>query len=177
MGAAQDHVGEGATGSEACLARLWWSEPCILPGRSEQGWHAHLTCRFWPLLEKPFRTNSGAEWGRLAPSTTPSNEQSLSLVPELRRGPQNSCLAFFFHSDDSPVFLVSAFFFLEGVVKLPLWKQVSNLALTCCSAAELLKEETLVDGNSRWDLEESGMPACGCSVQVPADRCRPRHLC
>ena len=35
----------------------------------------------------------------------------VSLVPELRRRPQHSHLAFFSHSDDSPVFFVSAFCF------------------------------------------------------------------
>lgn len=48
--------------------------------------------------------------------------------PRAQGSPQSSWLAFS-HSDDSPIFLASAFFILAEVLKLPLGKQVSNLAL------------------------------------------------
>lgn len=53
------------TGYEACLARLWWSEPGDLVFSLEEVSRARLACGLQPLLEMPFRTGSRVEGGRL----------------------------------------------------------------------------------------------------------------
>lgn len=83
-------------------------------------WKACQVCRAAPFLAGSDSTQSKvpcgegcqSRWSEAEHRSEPHPVMSrVSLVPELRRRPQHSHLALFSHSDDSPVFFVSAFFF------------------------------------------------------------------